>query len=527
MNESQHQTAIARRLTLTDLPGILAKRLEVPPGHVGVTVDGEGGIHTLPPGTHTAIGPLRRLFGRVSDWQFAVMPTGPTSLIVPVHHVRCGDGEWVDVTCGVTVRVADPQRFYAQVIQGADGGPPGLTEQLSAGVDGAVRQAIAGWASQDLIKGAVSDRLSAEVRRALSPVADTLGLQLEGVRYVAVRPVEEAVDVARKQAELEAALADVAMERRMSELSTEAEWREFVLQLEADYELPQGALQAELEAPPEEREETREGIDLANLRQAVSRYFESRAAGLTTRVQRLLGARERSEPPPLRWWERVVPWFKAISALLAVVALLVFIFWPEISDVERTLAIIQLVVAIPTAVVLFLSAVWLERKAARERAESYGGPSLLRLGRGDRERIDALVRSQTTTELSDVVHKLRDARDHAYRQGQRDEALAIKRTEERAERLRERVAARRSGTAAYLSQANVSKQALETMLNYDEELLADVSELSDRVQAFRQHVLGEGPADDELREIEGELTELDHQFQARSRFIQAPANATS
>lgn len=527
MIDASSQTVFVRGLTLADLPGTLTKLLEVPPGHTGLVVDGQGTMRTFPPGTHWAVGPGRRLFGRLSDWQFALVPTEAVSLIVPVTHVRAGDGEWVDVTCGAVVRVADPQRFYSEFRAAIDGSTTDLARRLGAGIDGVVRQAVGTWAARDLVKGAVEGQLAAEVRRALSTVADTLGLEAVTMRYVVARPAAEAVDVARQQAELEAALDDVELERRMSQLATEAEFKEFVEHLEADYGLPAGTLQVELEGVSADEEGDSAPLDLAGLRQAARRHFDSRIAGLASRVERLLGARERPDPPPLRWWERAVPWFKAASAILAVAALLAFILRSEVSPLERSQAIVQLAVALPAAVALFLSALWLERKAARQRADAFDGPGLLDLGRGDWERIDRLVRKQMTTELADVVHKLRDTRDRAYRQGKRDQALAIKRSEERADRLRERVAARAEGVAAYLTEAHVARQALETKLNYDEELLAAVSDLSNSVQAFRQHALAGALGDDELHQIEGALTALDHQFQARARFIQAPAIETN
>lgn len=527
MNNSQSETPIGQQLTLANLPGFIAKRLEVGPGHAGLVVDGKGKMRTLPPGHHKVVGFWRRLTGRVSDWQFAVIPTGPAPLLVPVPHLRSGDGEWVDVTCGVTVRVADPQRFYAQFLRGASGTTgAALAQHLSAAIEGAMRQAVAGWAADDLAQGAVDRQLVAGVHRALEPLTDSLGLALEEVRYVTVRPVEEPVEVARKQAELEAALAQVEMERRMSQLSTDAEWQEFVRQLEADYGLP--GLAQEAAAPvagPVAKEEP--PSNAARLRGALHRYADARTAGVSARVERLLGKEKPPRSPVFYWWERVVPWLRVIGAIILIAGLAVFFLFPDTSTTDKIGALVELACAIPSAVVLFVSALWLERKAAQERAELLGGARLLWLGRGDRERIDQLVRGQLTTELKTIAQTLRDARDRAYREGLRDEALVIKQIEERAERLHREVTVGVSGAAPYLTAVRVSRDELETMLDYDEELLAQAGQLSDVVEIMRQTVLTGEPVPEPARQIEAGLSDLEHRFQARARFIQAPASPTN
>jgi hypothetical protein len=502
---------IGRRLTLANLPGFLAKSLDVPPGHVGLVVDGKGAVRVLPPGRHTVVGLLRRLFGSVSGWRFALVSTEPVSLLVEVGHVRAGDGEWVDVTCAATVRVADPQRFYAQAMHGEAGG---IVQCLSASIEPAVRQAVAGWGSDDLVRGAVSDRLANEVRRALEPAAGGPGLKLEGLRYVAVRPADEALEVALGRAELEAALAEVEMDKKMSQLETQAEWQEFVRQLEADYKLP--GLAQEATAPAAAGEAVPKKTQL---QKALRRYAEARESATAARVERLLGKREKRQPAIVRWWERTVPWLKVVSAVLLVAAMAIYVLLPSVSAAEKTAGWLELACAVPSAVVVFISALWLERKAARERAAEAGGARLFGLGHGDRERIDGLVRDQLTSELVTVNGTLRDARDRAYREGQREDALAIKQVEERADRLREQIAAGVSGTATYLTSARVSWEEAERMLSYDEKLLAQASDLSDVVEALRQAVLNGEPVAEPARQIEAALSDLDHRFQARARFL--------
>ncbi len=245
MNGSLGSVAPAQRLTLADLPGFLAKRLHVPPDHVGVVVDGKGRVRTLPPGQHRVIRLWRRLLGRVSDWQFYLLPGGSFPLRIPVPRLRAGDGEWVNVQVLVTLHITDPTRAGPLLID-----PTRLAMGLSAEIEGPTRGAVAGWAGADLERPDVSERLSDLLHPILEAQLTLRGLALERIVSVSVRPYDETVTIARKKAELEAALAEVEMEQRMDRLSSQAELNEFVRHLEADYGLPGDVLRMAVEPPP-------------------------------------------------------------------------------------------------------------------------------------------------------------------------------------------------------------------------------------------------------------------------------------
>jgi hypothetical protein len=321
-------------------------------------------------------------------------------------------------------------------------------------------------------------------------------------------------------AELDARLAEVEMERRMSELETEAEWRDFVRQLEADFGLPEATVQHSVAASSTEGEPP--PSQAAQLRQTVRSYVDGRTAALAARAERLLGRRKPRQPKIVYWWERIVPWLKVISTLILVGSLSVYVFSSKGDLGGRLGAIFELACAMPTAFILFISALWMERRAAQEREEARGGGRLLSLARGDREQIDRLVRRQLAEELAAVKRTLQDTRDQVYREGDRDGAVRIKQVEERADRLRRAVEAKIRGQAVYLTEARVSHDALERMLDYDEQLLAMAADLGDRVAELREAVLADESMGDEVRGLDSDLSTLDHQFQARARFIQTP-----
>ncbi len=529
MNSSQTHITIGQQLTLADLPGFIAKRFEIPPGHVGLVVDGKGQARTLPPGQHKVIGFWRRLLGRVSDWQFAILPSGPFPLRVPVPRLRAGDGGWIDVEVLAMLRVSDPARAAATLAMTID-----LAAALSAGMEGPARQAVSGWAAGDVNRPEIAGRLASLLRPALEAQVEGLGLALEQVVAVTACPSDEAVAVAQKMADIEAALAQVEMEKKMSQLGTEAEWRDFARQLEADYELPKDTLQGAMPAAPEiEDAPATPGSNAARLRQTARGYAASRKAAVAVRLERLLGKRKPkrkpAKPPFLHWWERIVPWFKALGMILMLVGLAAFAFQPGGDPMNRFGSFVSLLCTLPEAVMLLAAAFWMERQAAIKRQEANPAtPRLERLGRGDRQQMDTLVREQVARELRALADKLQDARNRAYREGWREEAMQLKDIETRADRFRQAVEAQSYGPAAYLTQARVSHKELATMLDYDEELLAQMAALNDQAESLRQAVLaGDSALAKELaRQTESGLSVLDHQSQARSRFIQTPVRTT-
>jgi hypothetical protein len=184
---------------------------------------------------------------------------------------------------------------------------------------------------------------------------------------------------------------------------------------------------------------------------------------------------------------------------------------------------LTLLIAALIAAGLFGVAFWLEGQAIdRQGAETTYESFLERLGKGDRRQMDRIVRKQLARELRTLSTKIHDARTHAYREGLRERALSLKRVEMRADRARKDVAAETHGPVAYLTEASITHQQLETMLAYDETLLAKSAELGDAGEQVRQAVLDGALTEQDVKELDAALSDLEHQIQARARFIQAP-----
>lgn len=501
MNKSTLSQPLTRHLTLTDLPGIFVKRLEVPSGNTGIADDGRGNVRTFPPGHHTVVGIGTRLFGRASDWRFTLLLATPFVLRVPIPRLQAGDGTWIDVNVLLLLHVEDAVRAATAC--------PGVMTELAAGLSAAmeapVRQAVTGWAAGDLGRPEVNARLAAVVRPILEAQAQTWGLAVERLLAVTARPSAETVEEARKLAEIEAALAQVEMGKRMDALTSQAEWLDFVRTLEADYGLPAGALGEGVTGAPE-------------LKEAVAAYAEGAEVALEVRARRRLGAPQRPEPLPPVWWEQALPWLKLAGALALFAGPALYALSPLLA-LNR--AGVFLLVAVVVALALYGIAFWAEQQAAIRRRIAVAPQLLLeRLGKGDRQRMDRLVREQLARELAAIRTKINDARTHAYREGRREEALRLKPVEERADTLRQVAEAQGHGPAAYLTEAHITHRQLATMLDYDEELLARSAAVGDLAEAMRQTVLAAGDVAEATAQLETALSALDHQFQARARFIQ-------
>lgn len=500
-------------LQIAQLSGWLAKSLVVPTGFVGAVIDGHQLVRTLTPGHHVVINRLQRLFCEAGDWRFALLPTAPQPLYVPIQRLRAGDGTWVDLGLALMVRVADPARATTALTGGES-----LATELSVALDGAARGAVERWEADDLDRTQAAEGLAQLLGPLLEAQLRERGLASEGLISLTTRPSDEVVEVARKMAEVDAALAEVEMGRWMEALTAKAEWLQFAEQVEADFDLPEGTLATMLE-------DLGDSVTAAQVRARVAAAAGGdEGAALAARVRRLAGEVQAPPPPPLAWWDAAILWFKLAAAGVLLVGLLLVAVAPFVRDLSTTAAGIWLAVLAVVAAGLMGLGFWLDRRSvAAHQARLAPVPLLERLGRGERRRIDLLVREQLARELGALSTRMREAQNLAYREGYREEALRIKDVQASADRARRAVQAESHGAAAYLAQAQITRRQLDTMLRYDEELLARSVQLGDLGEQVRRAVLAEDLSSGAyIRELQGALSALDHQIQARARFIQAP-----
>jgi len=500
MDNAKTTHTLIRYLTLADLSGGLAKTLTVPQGYQGVALGAGGG--TYPAGEHKVITLGQRLLGKVSDRRWALLPAAPFAVRAPIPRLRAGDGTWVDVDVMLTLDVEQPTRAAST----CPATVTALAATLSEALEPAARQAVTVWASDDLGRPEVNGRLAAQLRPLLEAQAQTLGLKVERLLAISARPSEEALEAARQRDALE-------MERQMDALSTRAEWLDFVRAFKADFGLDAATLDALL-ADSAEGE-----FDAGRLRQVLRASLASEEAALTVRTERILGKPKPTALPPAPWWEQAIPWLKLAAGLLLFAGLALYALGPVLSLENAGLA---LAIAVPVALAVFVGAFWAEQQAAvRRRVGAPQQPLLERLGRGDRQRMDRLVREQLARELTAVRDKINDARTRAYGRGAREQALDLKPVETRADTLRQAAETQAHGPAAYLAGAAITRKQLAAMLGYDEELLARSAAVGDQAEGLRQTVLSGGDVAAAALQLETALSALDHQFQARSRFMRA------
>jgi hypothetical protein len=412
----------------------------------------------------------------------------------------------VDVNVMATLRVEQPARA-------ATACPVTLTAlatSVSTTLEPVARQAVSGWSAADLGRPEVNGRLAAQLRPALEAQVESLGLRVERLIAVSVQESEEALAVARKRDEIE-------VEKQIDALTTRTEWLDFIRNFKEDYGLTSATLDALL-ADMESGE-----FNASRLRQAVQASLAGDESALTVRTQRILGPPKPPAPlPPPPRWEGAIPWLKLLAGLLLFGGLALFAISPFLGPVGLV-ALPLLILAALLAAGLFGAALWLDHRAGRRQRTSLAPrPLLEQLGKGDRQRMDRIVRQQLARELEALVDKVNDARSHAYREGRREEALALKSVEERADRARQDVMAERHGAAAYLAEKNINRQQLATMLLHDEALLARSAALGDRAEQVRQQVLSDALTAEMIRALDVGIAEIEHQIQARARFIQAP-----
>lgn len=503
---------IAQRVSPASLAGFLTKKLNVPEGYVGVVYNATT-PNVFPSGQHIIYGVRERLLGRISNRSILLLPTRSFALNIPLPRLQAGDGQWIDLSLALQAHVSSPVEAATALADEEQ-----LVTDLSSGLDAASRSAVEQWAAQDLSHANATEALRQQLRAAVAGQLRDHGLELDSIVAVTARPSDEAVRIAEQLAAVDAAMAEVEMGRQMDALTSQAEWLQFAQQVEADFDLPQGALVDMLEAMGD-------SATAAQVRRAVATAAGSDDPSIAVRIRRLGGEVKAPPPPAPLWWEPYIVWLKLGGAIVLLLGLLGLAGAPFVPDLSNTTAVIVLILSALIAGGLIGCGLWLDTLAATRRG-SVKPPSLLeRMGHGERRRMDQLVRDQLSRELNTLSARLREAQNLAYREGYREEALSLRDVAEDADRARRAIQSETHGPAAYLTRAQVTREQLSAMLRYDEELLARSATLGDMAEDVRQAILTQdGAATDHVQALRTALSALSHQINARARFIQAPTN---
>jgi hypothetical protein len=525
-NHLAHPTTLplARAFMLKQLTGWLGKSLEVPPGRQGISLDSAGRLRLFPPGRQTVLSAFERLAGRGAGLRAGYIPDQGFQAGLKIPNLLSGDSELLDASLLCQVEVADPARFFAELVipqEQLNTGPIELSGVLASE---SIAPLAARYEAADLVRGLPTPRLAAELSTVLEPALAALGLRLVVLQWIAFWRAEQRLEIATKAQALEERLKELELDKELAALERQAQKEDFLRQFQDEVELrPVAAAQPPAEPtartlPPVETLPGWLVIDAAQ--ENTKRRW---------RFENLFGGRKKSteEPHPSRRqikrffiWRLVALVF--LTALACVFTALMYRMAQNTSsDVKWEVLVI---LWSPVLTLLVESAVefFKKREALADNLwQAKGVTALDDLSRDNRQRADRLVREQCAGDLLHVREILQDVRSRVYAAGNELLALRLRELERKVDAHRQDFLNPQFGAAPYMSDLRLTRQAWDNMLDQDEELLARSAQLSNQASELQQKVSSREALDPLGAALENKLDELWHLFANRAQALRS------
>ena len=530
MNENQ--TYLARAYTLKDLPGRLRKYLEVSPGRRGITISSNGEIQTFGPGRRRVMSGSERLLSRGAACRAGIIPGGSFTARVKAENLLSGDDELLDASLLCEVEIIDPARFFTRQVlprQVIRGNSLDLSSESGWELLGAL---VRRYAAADLVHGAPTERMLPQIRAGLGPLLMDQGLQLGNIQLLTFWRIEDRALAAEKALAFQDRLRDVELEAKMAQIETEAQFDDFVHQLEPDMEEKIGLHPVEIEDTDAAAEgegkfisildSFRTWINFESKKDERGRHF--RIDGLFRRLGKEKEAPAKGRRRPERWWLPRVIWMGfVIVAAYGVTRLVNWIAGAAESGARWEF---YLTIWGFAAIVIFesLRSLFQKREEFEEVHWAEPGATFVDdLVGQDRVQADGLIRNQCDSDLHNTQDMLNNLRSRAYKNGAEELALQIRSLEKKFHRTREDAMNPNIGVPPYVTDLKVSRRMWDDLLDYDEQLLVRASAVSEDVQALQQeYAQGAEITPEKLNQLEGRLDAFLHNFKNRNQALRAP-----
>ena len=530
---SEKQTPFAKAYGLDELDGRLGKWLEVPAGRQGVVIK-NGVPKTLSPGRHRVLSTFERLRGKGLGLQVGYVPAQPFTARVKAENLLSGDSELMDASLLCEVEVVDVARFFTQMVlpQGAIYGD--TLDLSSEGAWEALGTLTRQYSGGDLVRGVPVENMLPQIRLQLEAIFNGQGLYLDFVLLISFWRISDRALAAEKALLVQDRLRDVELQNKMAEIETEAQFQDFVNQLEPELVGKVGlhpvvasasANDVEAEAADEKGitifDTFRTWINFESKKGEGGRHF--RIDGLFRRLGKdSPTSKARRRKPPQRWWLARVAWM--IFVVLVALVLTKVVDW--VAGGANWDARWQFYLAVwgfaVLAVLESLKTLFQKREELESQRWAEPGYTYVDdLVGNDRPQADRLVRNQCDRELGNAQDMLNDMRSRIYKSGDEDAALSVRSLEKKLARVREDVMNPKMGEPPYVTDLKVGRKLWLDMLDYDEQVLVRVSALSEDTQELQQKYT-QGKFDLEiLNQLEGRLDAFLHHFKNRAQAPQA------
>jgi len=474
---------LGRAYRLKQLRGWLGKRLVVPTGYQGVVLFSDGRVRILPPGKHTVLNPWQRLGGKGVGLRVAIVNAGEVSETLDAPHLLSGDGTLIDAAILTTLKISDPALLVQAPVWSED---DSLTLSVNREeIRNALLPLVSEYAAEDLFGTLPTTHVLDGVYAQLTPLLKQKGIMLLQVDLLTFYPSSKRVEIARQVQELESRLDDAKAQEQLAGLETQAQLQGFI------QETQPGLRGMGIVTKP-----AAAGAQTRTLWQRFCQLFRPK----TPQPMRLLsalfgGKRDKSGKPlgvsnlPRFWWLGNLLLI-AFAVVLAYVLSQIFVKLTDGTNWFDQLEILIPIWGFALAVTLENVRRILQIQEAHMEANwsRPGGGSLNNIARNDRERADALVRQQCAQEIQHINEILEDLQTRIYRggQGDSDQALRLRNLRRKVDDLKARVLDTQYGRPPYMTDLRVTWRMLQTLLDYDEDLLLHVQALGEKAGKLQQ-----------------------------------------
>ncbi len=482
MEHGSAMVTLGQAYRIKQLRGWLGKRLDVPAGYQGVVLFNDGTVRVLPSGKQIVLNAWQRLTGKGVGLRVAIVNTGEISETLDAPHLLSGDDTLVDAAILTTLKVSEPALLLQTPIWNED---DSLSLSVSREDIRTVLQPLIGeYAAEDLFGTLPTTHLLDDISLRLTPLLKRNGVKLQQVDLLTFSPSAQRIEIARKAQELESRLGGEAQQQNGT-LESPAQIQGLVQEMQT------GQTRFGIAANP-----AATGSKPGTLLQKIKKMLQPKPPQPMRLLTALFGGkRDKNGKPaamqnlPRFWWLGNV----LIIAFAVVVAYVLTQLAMKLTDGANWVN--QLDVLIPNwgfalAVILENVRRMLQIQEAHMEASwsRPGGGSLNTIARNDRERADALVRQQCAQEMQHINEILEDLQARVYKggQGDTDQALALRNLRRKVDSLRTKVLDTEYGKPPYMTDLRVTWRMLQTLLDYDEDLLIYLQALGEKAGKLQQ-----------------------------------------
>jgi hypothetical protein len=527
--QDQKQTHLpaGKVFPLTELPGWLSKTLVVPPGRLGVVVGADGSARTFPVGRHKILSFGERLAGAGGKVLVGYIPVEPFHAQFETQHLLTGDEELIDAGLSARLSIGDPGRYLIEQVA-----PAGELNQVVVSLENSeLKTGIADLARRytaaDLIHGLPTCFIADELQTRLSTALFNQGLKVDTLEVISFWRSDEQVRVAEKVQTLEERLQDLELQKRMAAADTQAQYDDFMHQLQPELGEELGVRPVAPTADGTVNAAARRPVG-ETLKQWVKPGKAPQPSEQRSLLGRLLSRKEIPQGdvkntvrrPPRGWWIPRALW---IAFLVLAPALVTWVLATSDRGFSRDITWGFVTGLWMMVVPILLNAIRLLIEKKEELVLStWALPGAVRLevlAKNDRARTDRLVRTQCGNELRRCGEMLADMVTRVYQAGDTDAALRLRTLKQKFQDGEQKVRQPDYGVPVYLETVTITDPAWDVMLDYEENLLLKGAGLSEAVhQAQSVQTAGSDGQVDPAR-IEQQLDDFIYTFERRNRVV--------